>query len=302
MSDELLWRRDCLGSSDAPAVVGVDPFRSAGDVFLEKRGRLPAVPEEGELGPMALGKVLEPALLDVAAQRLGVPLARQIWYKHPTAPLACSIDGLALEASPPTLIEAKTCGILNRPSALLAAYGEDGTDDVPDSVLIQVQHEFNVLAAQPDLPPIRDALVVALLGDGRGLRTYRLQFNPDLGEQLIGIELEFWRDYVEQDIAPPEAPSLQTLRALPRRRTTAPVPIDPVITSEWLHARAIAKQAIENEETARRFLLAELGDAEDGMCVHGRLSYHATARKAYTVAAQTIRSLRFTPAKEGSGG
>src|SRR5262245_53012054 len=174
MSD-LLWRRDVLGASDAPAVVGVDPWRTAGDLWAEKTGRLPVEDAaEHPIGPRALGTALEPLLLRAAAQRLGVPLAPQVWCRHPTLPLGASVDGLAL-TTPPVLVEAKTCGILNRPAQLLTAYGDDETDEVPESVLIQVTHALVVLATRPDLPPIRDALVVALLGDGRGLRFYPLR-------------------------------------------------------------------------------------------------------------------------------
>jgi predicted phage-related endonuclease len=296
MSDEMLWRRDVLGASDAPAIVGVDPFRTAGDLWAEKTGRIASGGEEDRspVNPRALGSALEPLLLHAAGLELGVPLAQQVWYRHPDAPLGCSVDGIALDATPPTLVEAKTCGILNRPARLLADYGDDGTDEIPDSVLIQVHHELIVLAQQPNLPPIRDVLVMALLGDGRGLRRYRVRFDPALAEELLGAELRFWQDHVVADQPPrDEPPSLATLKAWRRRPELPAVPIDRVIMSEWLEARAVAKQAAQNEETIRRMLLAELGDAEAGVCEHGRITYLANERKGYSVAPATVRTLRY---------
>jgi predicted phage-related endonuclease len=302
MSDQP-WRRDYLGGSDAPSVVGVDPFRTAGDTWAVKTGRLPLEDEDAERGvsPRALGTALEPVLLDVAERRLDVVLARQVWYRHPTAPLACSVDGIALAARPPLLLEGKTCGILNRPAQLLTAYGDDGTDEVPESVLIQVTHDFVVLAAQPDLPPIRDAVVVALLGDGRGLRFYRLAFDETLGAELLDAEVDFWERYVVGDRRPPEPPSLPTLRALPRRPELATVPVDPAPVDAWLRAKAVLSEAEKQEELYRRLVLSELGDAEAGACALGTLTYRTVDRKGYTVAPTTVRQLRFKPTKEERG-
>lgn len=301
--EALLWRRDVLGASDAPAIVGVDPFRTAGDLWAEKTGRVPqdAEDERSPVGPQALGKALEPLLLDAAGRFLGTPLARQVWYRHPDAPLACSVDGLAVEATPPTLVEAKTCGILNRPSQLLLAYGDDGTDEVPESVLIQVHHELGVLDAQPDLPRIDDVLVVALLGDGRGLRHYPIARDQDLVDELAEWELKFWRDYVEADRPPPhDPPSLGTLRRWRRRHELPATPVDPEVMARWLKARHDAKLAGEAEELARRKLLAALGDAEAGICALGEVTYRAVERKGYTVQPTTARTLRYRELKEGA--
>jgi len=299
-AEHFLWRRDVLGSSDAPAIVGVDPWRTAGDLWAEKTGRLPSYETEDveRLGPRALGRALEPLLLTAAERRLGVPLARQVWYRHPTAPLGVSVDGLALELPTPVLVEAKTCGIVNRPSVLLHAYGDAESDEVPESVLIQIHHALTVLNAQPDLPPIRDALVVALLGDGRGLRCYPLRFDLELGAELFEMECEFWTRYVEGNTAPPEPPSLETLRRIRRRTELVPVPVDDVLVGEWLHAKRIAAKAAENEELTRRMVLAALGDADAGVSVYGTLTYREVDRKGYTVQPSRARTLRFKPAEE----
>jgi hypothetical protein len=139
-------------------------------------------------------------------------------------------------------------------------------------------------------------VVVALLGDGRGLRTYRVAFDPALAEELTGWELDFWHDYVEADRPPPppryDVPSLSTLKAWRRRAEAPAVKVDPVLMLEWLSARAVAKQATSNEETCKRFLLNCLGDAEVGESEHGRITYFASDRKEHMVKAQTVRTLR----------
>src|SRR5262249_57489801 len=108
----------------------------------------------GRRGPGPGGRAPEPLLLTAAERRLGVPLARQVWYRHPTAPLGVSVDGLALELPTPVLVEAKTCGIVNRPSVLLHAYGDAESDEVPESVLIQIHPPLTVPTAHPHPPPL----------------------------------------------------------------------------------------------------------------------------------------------------
>jgi predicted phage-related endonuclease len=295
MSEDLAWRRDALGSSDAPAILGIDPWRTPGDVWAEKTGRLPAVDQDDE--PQAFGKALEPVLLTRAERRLRVPVARQVWYHHPDAPLACSVDGLALMADPPVLLEAKTCGLLNRPASLLAAYGDNETDEVPPSVLVQVTHQFVVLNAQPDLPPIQDALVCALLGDGRGFRFYWLRFDRDLGAELLEDERTFWERHVLEDRRPPDAPSLETLKRMTRRPELAAVPVDPDAVAAWLRAKQERDRAEKAEEALKRDVIAALGDAEAGVCALGTMTYRAVERKGYTVDPQTVRQFRFKATK-----
>jgi predicted phage-related endonuclease len=296
MTGDTPWRNDTLGASDAAAVVGVDPFRGPGDVWAEKTGRLPADDADRDAGDAAaLGQAIAPVLLATVERRLRVSLARELFYRHPDAPLAATIDGIALDAG--VLVEAKTCGLLG-PSPLLAAYGDDGTDQVPDSVLIQVQHQLAVLDAQPDVPPIRTIVVPALLG-GRGLRVYRLVRDQALVDELVALETDWWQRHVVADSYPrDDLPSLPTLRALRRRADLPAVPLDPPTVAAWLQAKEELKAATAAEEVARRHVLAALGDAERGVCAAGRLSYFAHERAAYTVAAQKVRTLRFTAARD----
>jgi predicted phage-related endonuclease len=283
------WRIDSLGASDAPAIVGVDPFKNAADVWAIKTRRLSVDDADGDA--TALGQAIAPVLLATVERRLGVSLASELFYRHPDAPLAATIDGLALDAG--VLVEAKSCALLG-PSRLLAAYGDDGTDEVPDSVLVQVHHQLAVLDAQPDLPPIRTIVVPALLG-GRGLRVYRLVRDQALIDELVALETDWWQRHVVADRCPPdEPPSLPTLRALVRRPELPAVPLDPATVAAWLQTKEELKTATAAEETARRQVLAALGDGERGTCALGRVSYTATARAAYQVAAQTVRTLRFT--------
>jgi predicted phage-related endonuclease len=289
------WRRDALGASDAPAIAGVDPFKTGGDVFCEKTGRLAADAGDRDAGDAAaLGQAIGPVLVALVERRLGVPCARELFYRHPEAPLAATVDGLAVDAG--VLVEAKTAGLLGH-SPLLDQYGDDNTDAVPDSVLVQVHHQLAVLDAQPDVPRVQTILVPVLLG-GRGLRVYRLTRDQALVDELVALETDWWARYVVDDVCPPDAPpSLETLRTRVRRADLPAVPLAEGVVQDWLAAKAALKNATAADETARRALLAALGDAECGSSAAGRITYRATTRAAYQVAAQTVRTLRFSAAR-----
>jgi predicted phage-related endonuclease len=293
------WRRDCLGGSDAPALVGVDPFRTAGDVWAEKTGRLPmsTADSETEIDPKTLGTALGPLLVDYAARRLGKPVAAEVYYRHPSAPMGCSVDGICFD--PGVLIEAKTTGILGPAHPQIAPnYGDDGTDEVPESVLIQTHHSLAVLDAQPDVPRIGEILVPVLIG-GRGLRCYRIVRDDALVTQLLELETDWWTQYVEGDRCPPDdPPSLTTLRRMERKPDAPTRVVDNTYVAEWQQAKAVLKQAEKIEEMSRRLVLADLGDGEIGECALGRLTYRAVHRAAYTVAPSIVRTLRFTPHRE----
>jgi len=297
MADEV-WRHDALGASDAPAIVGVDPWRTAGDVWAEKTGRLPPrIEPDGIADPRRFGQALEPVLVDYAAAKLGRPVARQVWYRHPAAPLACSVDAIALDADPAVLIEAKALGLFG-PSPTAAAYGEDGTDEIHEATLIQVHHAFAVLDRQPDVPPVIGALVPVFLG-GRGVRLYQVHRDDRLVAELVDLETEWWARHVDGDRCPPiDPPSLPTL-AIMRRSADAPVRImDTTLVAEWRAAKAILDQAEQNEQTCRRMVIAELRDGEVGECQIGRVTYRASVRPAHMVKETTVRSLRFKPYTE----
>jgi hypothetical protein len=148
------------------------------------------------------------------------------------------------------------------------------------------------------MPPVREALVPVLIG-GRGIRCYRIERSDELVAELLEMETDWWTRYIVADRCPPaDPPSLPVLRRLVRHRDIPARSVDTTLVSEWLQAKAVLKQAEANEEICRRYVLAELGDAEVGECDVGRLTYRATRRAGYTVAASIIRTLRFSPTRE----
>jgi putative phage-type endonuclease len=292
-------RRGSIGASDAAAVIGFDPWRSAADVWLEKTSRVGPIVAPSPA--MECGTYVEPALLAWAAVRLGDPIrARQVRVSHPDAPeLTATLDAVTTGGA---LIEAKTAGLVGGGGPHLDAWGDAGTDAVPIHVLIQVQHQLALVGAQAERAGVAPPTVcyVPTLLARRGLVLYAIEPHAGLGRALMDRERQFWRDHVVADVPPPD--SLPSLDVLARRTRDAGTvtPLADVTVAAWLAARVRVATAEHDEATARRVLLDELADAESGTCSLGTVSYKQTNRRGYTVAATSYRRLAWSANRDAA--
>jgi len=98
-------RRGGIGSSDAPAIVGVDPYRSAYDVWASKVFEIDDPPASAAA---KAGLLCERAVLSWAAAELGYKLLRNQYRVCADNPvLRANLDALVQER--PEFVEAKTC-------------------------------------------------------------------------------------------------------------------------------------------------------------------------------------------------
>jgi predicted phage-related endonuclease len=290
-------RQRYLGSSDAPALAGVDPFgRNQVDVWLDKTGRLePRRQPRGEMNsPRIVGTYLEPSILSWVEDVLKVRLARDQFKVHANGIMCANFDALALAATPPAVVEAKTAGMFGKPS-YFDDFGEPGTDEVPDHVLVQVHHQLAVAETQNDLPQI-DLVLVPVLLVSRGFVLYRVPRNQELVESIVQLEEDFWGRYVATNTEPPDLPSLDSVRRI-LRKPGLTVEVERALVDGWLWAKEGRKLAEEQEEKAAASLLAALGEAESGTCEAGSVTYKQQTRKAYEVPESTFRVLRFSKPK-----
>lgn len=277
-------RRNFIGSSDAAALFGLDPFKTAADVYLEKTGRV--TPDEGSEATDR-GTLLEPAVLDWAQREIGVEFARGVMLT--SEPLAANFDGLSFESAPAFVVEAKT-------TTACADWGDPGTDEVPERVIVQVHHQFAVAG-----PAFRLAYVPVLMPlFGRFVfRMYRVERRDDLAEAVADAGREFMLKHVRADTPPPDClPMLDTLRRMVRQPNKT-VPLDEGIAASLIKARAAKSECEKACKDVERIVLAALGDAEAGEFPGGRITYLETKRKGYTVAESSYRTLRVKTERNG---
>lgn len=183
-------RQGGIGSSDAAAAVGLNPYKSQLELWMEKTGRRDLLPQDDpndESSPMYWGNVLEPIVAAHYTKRTGNRVRRiNAVLQHPSHPwMRANLDREVTGAPDVQILECKTAGING------ARLWKDG---VPEYVQLQVMHQLAVTGKQ--------AADVAVLLGGQELQVHRIERDDVLITQLIELEAQFWR-LVETDTAPP---------------------------------------------------------------------------------------------------
>lgn len=275
-----------IGGSDAAVALGVSPFRTALELYLEKRGEIP--PTE-ETPPMLWGRLLEPVIRQHYAERTGRVVRVPPFMRHPRHEfVTCHADGVTDDKR---LFEAKA-------SRTGEGWGEPGSDAIPQFYLIQVQHNMLVTGLS-----IAD---VAVLIGGQDFRTYEVPVDTELQEMILEGEADFWTRVKESRPPEPDYTS-PTTTALIRRMfpgTTGEQLVATPAQEEWrrVHdeAAALAGMYATTAENAKAHLLYAMRGAavltfSDGKAIRRK----EVSKKGYTVEPSKYIDARFVNHKEG---
>lgn len=175
-------RRKCITGTDISQLVGVNPWGSPMNVFMDKLGLLDPL-EETEA--MRWGKILEPVIAARYSEDNGLVLVPGQFVVRDEI-----LGGTPDYLSADKLIEVKTGGIY---AAKL--FGEPGTDDIPDNYMCQVQWYLNLTEKE------KADLVVLIAG--QDYRIYNIHRNQGLIDILVATAKRFWDTYVLPQIPPP---------------------------------------------------------------------------------------------------
>ncbi|WP_373332162.1 YqaJ viral recombinase family protein [Thiopseudomonas alkaliphila] len=188
----LAVRKNGIGSSDAAAAVGLNPYKSQLELWMEKTGRdqgLAKPDPSDDKSPVYWGTLLEPIVATQYTQQTGKRVRRvNAVLQHPNPELSwmlANIDREVVADKEVQILECKTAGING------ARLWKEG---VPEYVQLQVMHQLAVTGKQ--------AADVAVLLGGQELKVYRIERDEQMIAQLIQLEKQFWH-YVETDTPPP---------------------------------------------------------------------------------------------------
>lgn len=269
-------RRGRIGSSDSPAIVGVDPHRNAHDVYLTKVYDRTESSEEKVKAKEAvsIGNDFERPLLRWASDQLGIEIIENAEREHPTNSLfAANHDALALHQ--PVGLEAKTGG---------EGWGAEGTDEVPDRVLVQAQHQCYVSDLEVVWVPVLTARFDRLVR-----MMYRVPRNEKLIAAIVRRDQDFWDNNVLAGLPPKElVPSLETVKAL-RRAPEKVAVVDEELVAAFRRAQFARKVAEAEEEKVKATLLASIGDAEGLTDEFGSLLYRYLPESRTTVDSKALK-------------
>jgi putative phage-type endonuclease len=200
-SSWLAYRKQGIGSSDAAAAIGLNPYKSQLELWMEKTGRSPKEASSDEPCPdsaLHWGTVLEPIVAEQYALRTGFRVRRvNAVLKHPSKPwMLANLDREIVGQSDVQVLECKTAGING------ARLWREG---VPEYVQIQVMHQLAVTGQK--------AADVAVLIGGQQLEIHRIVRDEAMIEKIALLEQHFW-SFVERDIPPPADSSDSASQAL----------------------------------------------------------------------------------------
>lgn len=185
-------RRKGIGGSDAAAVLGLSKWKTPLAVWQEKRGEIGPQPDNEA---MLWGRALEPVIRQQYAERTGrIVRVPDGIIRHPSHEfMLANLDGFTDDRR---VVEIKTARTAHE-------WGEPGTDEVPQSYLIQVQHYLAVTGFE-----VAD---VAVLIGGSDFRMYEVPADRELQQMMIDEEATFWN--LVREGTPPEPVSYADVMA-----------------------------------------------------------------------------------------
>jgi len=272
-------RKGAIGASDVAAILGMSPFTTAYEVWLDKTNRIDDW--EGNKSTRA-GNTFESAVLDRAESELG-PLARNVRLVHSDLPMASTLDGQVIATSEP--VEAKVTGI---EGPVFGHWGDALTDDVPNYYLVQMHSQLMVTKTEL-------AYLFALIA-GRGVVKFQAEPAPKLHEIIGNKVTDWWERHIVRGIEPPRTDklSLEVVKRL-RKQAKKSIVFDLATTSLVNHRevlKAQEKEIAEQIKASEVQILLALGDAESATMADGsEFTYFERHRKETIQKACTYRQI-----------
>ena len=266
--DWLDVRKTGIGSSDAAASVGLNPYQSQLELWMVKTGRggaLPQIDPNDDTSPMFWGTLLEAFVAAHYTKKTGNRIRKiNAVLQHPEhAWMLANIDREIIGVRDVQILECKTAGMNG------AKLWREG---VPEYVQMQVHHQLAVTGKQ--------AADVAVLVCGNEFQIYRIERDEALIARLIELERKFWH-YVETDTQPPADGSDSAevaLRCLYPNDCGATLDLSDDVEmgtafADLLAVRAVMAEQEQTESQLKQKIQQRMGDASKATFENGEVSW-----------------------------
>lgn len=246
--DWLKYRKRGIGGSDAGAVCGLNPYRSAMAVYLDKTtDEVEMIDNEA----MRQGREFE----DYVARRFmeasgkKVRRANAMFYHEGYPFMIADVDRMI--AGENAGLECKTA------SPFMADKWKDG--QIPMHYQLQCYHYMAVCSAE--------CWYIAVLIYGREFKFYRIERDEELISDLIEIEKDFWEKHVQKGIMPaPDGSKIADSVIAEYYRQSVPQSVPLTGFDEKLRRRQELLAVIDRMDTEKKQIEQELklylGEAE----------------------------------------
>lgn len=261
-------RSKFIGASEAAAILGLHPYRSAWQVWATKTGQLDDNFVENHW--TRLGNKLEPVIGDLYEERENVSLIRNLpTLAHKDYPMVAATVDFNVKGTG-RIVEAKSVWSPRE----MARYGEDGSAAYPPHHHIQVMQGLGVTDGE-------DGHLAAFIGGQ--LRVYHIARDKALERELFDRLAEWWEKHVVRGEAPPidASPAAQAWlkHKFPTNNGTMLTADEAtaIKLSNYLAQKQIADETLARAEALKVDLIALCADA-DGVEAPGvgRFTYKKT--------------------------
>ena len=183
-----LDRQTFIGSSDTAAILGISPWKTPLDVYLDKVQPRVEITDPDKLRVLNRGKRMEPYVIDLLAEETGLEIVRRgeryvdLEYDF----LAAEIDA---EAASGENIEIKTVSPFKAKE-----WGEQQSDEIPVHYAAQAMHALMITG--------RKICIFGVLIGADDFRIYRIERDDVTIAAIRAKEIAFWKRVQDRD--PPD--------------------------------------------------------------------------------------------------
>ena len=255
----LRYRKGGIGGSDAGAVCGLNPYRTAMEVYYDKTSD---EIEEIDNEAMRQGREFEEYVARRFMEATGkkVRRANALYYDERYPFMYADVDRLVVGEN--AGLECKTA------SPYMADQWKGGK--IPLSYQIQCYHYMSVFQA--------DAWYIAVLIYGKEFQVHQIERDEAVISDLIHIEKNFWKEHVEKKILPePDGSKVADNVIAERFKKSQGISLPLMGFDEKLKRRQELVEIMARMETEKKKIEQELklylGEAEIAENEHFRVSW-----------------------------
>ena len=255
----LRYRKGGIGGSDAGAVCGLNPYRTAMEVYYDKTSD---EIEEIDNEAMRQGREFEEYVARRFMEATGkkVRRANALYYDERYTFMYADVDRLVVGEN--AGLECKTA------SPYMADQWKGGK--IPLSYQIQCYHYMSVFQA--------DAWYIAVLIYGKEFQFHRIERDEAVIQDLVHIEENFWKEHVEKKILPePDGSKVADSVIAERFKKSQGISLPLMGFDEKLKRRQELVEIMARMETEKKKIEQELklylGEAEIAENEHFRVSW-----------------------------
>lgn len=288
----LTARRTGIGGSDVASVLGLNPWRTPYDLWMDKTGQ---VPHSEENAAMHFGTILEQVVADEFVLRTGKKVRRDN-QMHRTGKDNFQIANLdRVVVGEDAILECKTANAFRADD-----WGESQEDEIIANQVVtehkiplyyETQIQWYMGVCQ------KSKAYLAVLIGGQDFRIYCIAFNQTIYASLVEKCQAFWFENVVANVAPKPI-NIEDVKKLYAKDNGEMLEASNEIATaigEYKTKASQVKSLKKELDSLQNIICTALGEAQ-GFLIGGQIAatYKTCQRKAYSVAASSYRKFSVT--------